>query len=100
MKVLRNILDGDKSWIATIKAADRVIFNNLSRPQGMENFWAGCAGRFPVNEIVSLNTENGKLPRLCKLIAMARRSMPALPKLTNSPESHRIIQPQAGGRWQ
>jgi len=55
MKILKNLLDKNKSWAATIKEADPDFFTKLASQQRPEYLWIGCAdSRVPANEIVNM----------------------------------------------
>jgi len=55
MKILKNLLDKNKSWAATIKEADPDFFTKLASQQRPGYLWIGCAdSRVPANEIVNM----------------------------------------------
>ena len=55
MRILKNLLDNNKKWAATIKESDPDFFAKLSRQQTPQYLWIGCSdSRVPSNQIVDM----------------------------------------------
>ena len=55
MRVLKKLLDNNRSWAEKIKESDPDFFMKLSKQQNPEYLWIGCSdSRVPANQIVDL----------------------------------------------
>lgn len=55
MKVLKKLIENNKSWASRIKETDPEFFAKLSKQQTPEYLWIGCSdSRVPANQIVDL----------------------------------------------
>ena len=55
MRVLKKLIENNKSWAGRIKDTDPEFFTKLSKQQNPEYLWIGCSdSRVPANQIVDL----------------------------------------------
>jgi carbonic anhydrase len=55
MKTLKQLLDKNQQWAASIKMKDPAFFSTLSKQQRPEFLWIGCSdSRVPANQIVDM----------------------------------------------
>ncbi|MDG2223307.1 MAG: carbonate dehydratase [Rubripirellula sp.] len=55
MRVLPDLIENNRKWVASVNETDPDFFNKLSQGQSPEFLWIGCAdSRVPANEILGL----------------------------------------------
>ncbi len=56
MRLLPELIENNRNWVANVNKTDPEFFNTLSKGQSPQFLWIGCAdSRVPANQILGLN---------------------------------------------